>query len=222
MRDVRVKICGLTSPADVAATVAAGAAYAGFNFFRRSPRHVTTEQARALALEAPDGLCKVALVVDADDATLDAIVAEVPLDMIQLHGHETPARVAEVKARYGLPVMKVIGVAEEADLAGLLDYQLVADQILVDAKAPKGAMLPGGNGLTFDWRLLVGRKWLKPWMLAGGLTPENVGQAIQRTGARQVDVASGVESAPGVKDAARIAAFVEAAQGVKDGVPLLR
>ncbi|MFN3280521.1 MAG: phosphoribosylanthranilate isomerase [Tabrizicola sp.] len=222
MRNVRVKICGLKSPADVAATAAAAAAYAGFNFFPRSPRHVTPEQARALALVVPDGLCKVALVVDADDATLDAIVAQVPLDMLQLHGHETPARVAEVKARYGLPVMKVIGVAEEADLAGLLDYQLVADQILVDAKAPKGAVLPGGNGLTFDWRLLVGRKWLKPWMLAGGLTPENVGQAIQRTGARQVDVASGVESAPGVKDAGLIAAFVQAAQGVKDGVPILR
>ena len=117
---------------------------------------------------------------------------------------------------------QVIGVAVEADLAPLLDYQLVADQILVDAKAPKGALLPGGNGLTFDWRLLVGRKWLKPWMLAGGLTPDNVGQAIQRTGARQVDVASGVESAPGVKDPDRIAAFVEAAQGVKGGVPILR
>ncbi len=222
MRDVRVKICGLKTPGDVAAVVAAGAAYAGFNFFPKSPRFVTPEVARSLALAAPDGLCKVALVVDADDATLDRIVAEVPLDMLQLHGHETPARVAEVKARYGLPVMKVIGVAEEADLAGLLDYQLVADQILIDAKAPKGAVLPGGNGLTFDWRLLVGRKWLKPWMLAGGLTPDNVGQAIQRTGARQVDVASGVESAPGVKDSGRIAAFIEAAQGVKGGVPILR
>lgn len=220
--DVRVKICGLKTPEDVAAVAKAGAAYAGFNFFPKSPRYVSPETARWLALAAPDGLCKVALVVDADDATLDRIVSEVPLDMLQLHGHETPARVAEVKARYGLPVMKVIGVAEEADLASLLDYQLVADQILVDAKAPKGAVLPGGNGLTFDWRLLVGRKWLKPWMLAGGLTPDNVGQAIQRTGARQVDVASGVESAPGVKDAARIAAFVEAAQGVKGGVPILR
>ncbi|HEY6918563.1 MAG TPA: phosphoribosylanthranilate isomerase [Tabrizicola sp.] len=222
MREVRVKICGLKTPGDVAAVAGAGAAYAGFNFFPKSPRYVTPQTARALALEAPDGLCKVALVVDADDATLDAIVAEVPLDMLQLHGHETPARVAEVKARYGLPVMKVIGVAEEADLAQLLDYQLVSDQILVDAKAPKGAVLPGGNGLTFDWRLLVGRKWLKPWMLAGGLTPDNVGQAIQRTGARQVDVASGVESAPGVKDPALIAAFVEAAQAVKGGVPILR
>lgn len=211
MGEIRVKICGLKTPEDVAAVARAGAAYAGFNFFPKSPRYVTPETARALALEAPDGLCKVALVVDADDAMLDRIVAEVPLDMLQLHGHETPARVAEVKARYGLPVMKVIGVAEEADLASLLDYQLVSDQILVDAKASKDAVLPGGNGLTFDWRLLVGRKWLKPWMLAGGLTPENVAQAIQRTGARQVDVASGVESAPGVKDAARIAAFVAAA-----------
>jgi phosphoribosylanthranilate isomerase len=222
MGSVRVKICGLKTPGDVASVAAAGAAYAGFNFFPKSPRYVTPAEARALALSAPEGLCKVALVVDAEDATLDAIVAEVPLDMLQLHGHETPARVAEVKARYGLPVMKVIGVAEEADLAPLLDYSLVADQILIDAKPAKDAVLPGGNGLTFDWRLLVGRKWLKPWMLAGGLTPDNVGQAIRLTGARQVDVASGVESAPGVKDAARIAAFVEAAQGVKAGVPVLR
>ena len=222
MQPVRVKICGLKTPGDVAAVAKAGAPYAGFNFFPKSPRYVSPAEARALAIDSPDGLCKVALVVDADDAMLDAILAEVPLDMLQLHGHETPARVAEVKARYGLPVMKVIGVAVEADLAPLLDYQLVADQILVDAKAPKDAVLPGGNGLTFDWRLLVGRKWLKPWMLAGGLTPENVGQAIQRTGARQVDVASGVESAPGVKEAGKIAAFVQAAQGVKGGVPILR
>lgn len=222
MQDVRVKICGLRSAADVAAVVRAGAAYAGFNFFPKSPRYVTPDAARALALDAPEGLCKVALIVDMDDAALDAIVAKVPLDMLQLHGHESPARVAEIKARYGLPVMKVIGVATEADLANLLDYQLVADQILVDAKAPKGAVLPGGNGLTFDWRLLVGRKWLKPWMLAGGLTPENVAQAIQRTGARQVDVASGVETAPGEKDEGKISAFVQAAQGVRGGVPILR
>ena len=213
MQDVRVKICGLRTLADVAAVAASGAAYAGLNFFPKSPRYVTPAEARALALAAPDGLCKVALVVDADDATLDGILAGVPLDMLQLHGHETPARVAEVKARYGLPVMKVIGVAEAADLASLMDYSLVADMILIDAKAPKDAVLPGGNGLTFDWRLLVGRKWLKPWMLAGGLTAANVAEAVRLTGARQVDVASGVESAPGVKDAAKIAAFVEAAQG---------
>jgi phosphoribosylanthranilate isomerase len=213
MGDVRVKICGLRTGADVAAVAAAGAAYAGFNFFPRSPRYVTPEEARGLALAAPDGLCKVALVVDADDAALDAIVAAVPLDMLQLHGHESPARVAEVKARYGLPVMKVIGVAGEADLAPLTEFSLVADQILIDAKPPKDAVLPGGNGLTFDWRLLVGRKWLRPWMLAGGLNAGNVAEAVRLTGARQVDVASGVESAPGVKDADRIAEFVRAAQG---------
>ena len=222
MQGVRVKICGLKTLGDVQAVATAGAAYAGFNFFPKSPRSVTVDAACALALAAPEGLCKVALVVDEGDATLDRIVEGVPLDMLQLHGHETPARVAEVKARYGLPVMKAIGVADEADLAGLLDYALVADQILIDAKPPKDAVLPGGNGLTFDWRLLVGRKWLKPWMLAGGLTPDNVARAVQLTGARQVDVASGVESAPGVKDAAKIAAFVQAAQGVRQGVPILR
>lgn len=210
MSDIRVKICGLRTQADVAAVAKAGAAYAGFVFFEKSPRNLTLPQAKALALAAPVGLAKVALVVDADDATLDAIVSEVPLDMLQLHGHETPARVAEVRARYGLPVMKAVGVAGPEDLAALMDYSLVADQILVDAKPPKGADLPGGNGLAFDWRLLVGRKWLRPWMLAGGLTAQNVVEAARLTGARQVDVSSGVESAPGVKDAAKIAAFVAA------------
>jgi phosphoribosylanthranilate isomerase len=208
---VRVKICGLRTAGDVDAVARAGAAYAGFNFFPPSPRYVMPAHARALALAAPGGLCKVGLVVDADDATLDAILADMPLDMLQLHGHESSARVAEIKARYGLPVMKVIGVAGPDDLAALTDFALVADQIMVDAKPPKDAVLPGGNGLTFDWRLLVGRKWLKPWMLAGGLTPENVAEAVRLTGARQVDVASGVESAPGVKDADRIAGFVRAA-----------
>ena len=152
--------------------------------------------------------------VDADDATLDAITATVPLDMLQLHGHESPARVAEIRARYGLPVMKAIGIADAADLDQIDTYAAVADQLLIDAKPPRGAVLPGGNGLSFDWRLLAGRKyWTRPWMLAGGLTLANVAQAQQRTGAMQVDVASGVESAPGVKDAALIAAFVRAAQG---------
>jgi phosphoribosylanthranilate isomerase len=207
----RVKICGLRSAADVAAVVSAGAAYAGLNFFPKSPRFLTLPLARDVALAAPPGLVKVALTVDADDATLDAIVDAVPLDMLQLHGHESPERVAELRARYGLPVMKVLGVADESDLAPLLEYSLAADQLMIDAKPPKGAVLPGGNGIAFDWRLLVGRKWLKPWMLAGGLTPQNVAEAIRLTGARQVDVASGVETAPGVKDADLIAAFVRAA-----------
>jgi len=220
MPDIRVKICGLRTLADVAAVAAAGAAYAGFVFFPKSPRHLTIAQARELTLAAPLGLAKVALVVNADDALLDAITEAMPLDMLQLHGVETPDRVAEVRARYGLPVMKAVGVADEGDLAAVLDYSLVADQILVDAKAPKGAALPGGNGLSFDWRLVAQRRWLRPWMLAGGLTPDNVAEAIRLTNARQVDVSSGGESAPGVKDAGKISAFVRAA--MEDGPPILR
>lgn len=222
MADVRIKICGLKTPQDLAAAAAAGAAYAGFVFFPKSPRHLGLDQALALMRSAPEGLCKVALVVDADDATLDALTAALPVDMLQLHGHESPARVAEIKARHGLPVMKAVGVAEPGDLAAVMDYALVADQILVDAKPPKGAALPGGNGLAFDWRLVAQRRWLKPWMLAGGLTPDNVAEAIRLTNARQVDVSSGVESAPGVKDAARIMAFADAARREKAGVPILR
>jgi len=195
----------------VAAVAQSGAAYFGLNFFPKSPRFVPMALARELALAAPPGLAKVALVVDADDATLDAIAEAMPLDMFQLHGHESPDRVADIRKRYGLPVMKVLGVADEGDLAAIFDHSTVADQLMIDAKPPKDAVLPGGNGLAFDWRLLVGRKWLRPWMLAGGLTPQNVAEAIRLTGTRQVDVASGVESAPGVKDHARIAAFVAAA-----------
>ena len=220
MPDIRVKICGLRTEADVAAVAASGAAYAGFVFFPKSPRHLTIPEARLLALAAPVGLAKVALTVDADNALLDAITEAMPLDMLQLHGHETPDRVAEVRARYGLPVMKAVGVADEGDLAAVLDYSLVADQILVDAKPPRNAALPGGNGLSFDWRLVAQRRWLRPWMLAGGLTPDNVADAIRLTNARQVDVSSGVETAPGIKDPARIAGFVRAAQ--MDGPPRLR
>ncbi len=220
MTDIRVKICGLRTVADVAAVAASGAAYAGFVFFAKSPRHLSVPEARLLALAAPVGLAKVALVVDASDADLDAIVDGVPLDMLQMHGHESPDRVAAVRARYGLPVMKAVGVADEGDLAQLMDYALVADQILIDAKPPKEADLPGGNGLSFDWRLVAQRRWLRPWMLAGGLTAANVAEAVRLTGARQVDVSSGVESAPGLKNAAKIAAFVAAAS--QDGPPILR
>ena len=212
MFGIRVKICGLRTEADVAAVAAAGAAYCGFVFFERSPRNLTVEAARLLALSAPPGLCKVALVVDADDATLDRIVELVPLDMLQLHGHESPDRVAAVRTRYGLPVMKAIGVADEGDLPQIMDYALVADQVLIDAKpaTPAPDALPGGNGLAFDWHLLAGRRWLRPWLLAGGLTSANVAEAVRLTGARQVDLSSGVESAPGVKDHAMIAAFMQA------------
>lgn len=211
--DIRVKICGLKRPAEIEAVAEAGAAYAGFVFFEKSPRHVSVAQARDLALLAPVGLAKVALVVDADDAALDRITGEVALDMLQLHGHESPERVAQIKARYGLPVMKAVGVADAADLPLIDLYAQVADQLLIDAKPPKGAVLPGGNGLRFDWQLVQRKYWTRPWMLAGGLHAGNVAEAIARTGARQVDVSSGVESAPGVKDAGKIRAFVAAAMG---------
>lgn len=209
----RVKFCGLKTLDDVAAAATAGAAYVGFVFFARSPRAVDVATARDLALAVPAGIAKVALVVDADDATLDRIVADVPLDMLQLHGSEPPERVAALRARHGLPVMKAIGVAETADLDAIERYSDVADQLLIDARPPKGAALPGGNGLAFDWRLIQGREWRRPWMLAGGLTAANVAEAIRLTGARQIDVSSGVEAAPGVKDAAKIAAFADAARG---------
>jgi len=209
--NVRVKICGLKEPAHVAAAVEAGAAYVGFVFFPKSPRHLQIPVAALLAAEVPPGVAKVALTVNATNAELDAITDRVALDMLQLHGAETEERVAEVRARYGLPVMKAVGIADEADLATIQTYGRVADQLLVDAKPPKGAALPGGNGLAFDWRLVARKYWPCPWMLAGGLTPENVATAIHLTGARQVDVSSGVESAPGVKDTGLIRAFIAAA-----------
>ena len=211
MDRVRVKICGLRTLADVQAVADAGAAYCGFVFFPKSPRNLSLAEASPLALAAPPGLAKVALTVDADDALLDAITEAMPLDMLQLQGHESPDRVAHIRARYGLPVMKAVGVADEGDLVALFDYSLVADQLLIDAKPPNGAALPGGNGLAFDWRLVAQRRWLRPWMLAGGLTAANVAEAVRLTKATQVDVSTGVESAPGVKDHARIAAFVAAA-----------
>jgi len=209
---VSVKICGLATVDDVRACADADANYMGLVFFEKSPRNITIPAARELALAAPLGLAKVALVVNPSDAELDAITATVPLDMLQLHGRETPERVAEVKARYGLPVMKAVGIADGDDLPKLESYFGVADQILVDAKPPKGGELPGGNGLSFDWRLIAGRRWPCPWMLAGGLTPENVAEAVKMTGVKQVDVSSGVEDAPGQKNAELIQKFVQSSR----------
>ncbi|MCB1367710.1 MAG: phosphoribosylanthranilate isomerase [Rhodobacteraceae bacterium] len=207
---ISVKICGLTEAAHIRAAAQGGARYLGFVFFPKSPRNLSLDQARPLMLEVPDGICKVALTVDADNAALDDLTARLPLDMLQLHGHESPARVAEIRTRYGLPVMKAVGVAEATDLPALETYAEVADQLLVDARPPKGVDLPGGNGLAFDWQLIAGRRWAVPWMLAGGLDPENLAEAVRLTGAMQVDVSSGVESRPGVKDEALIAAFLAA------------
>ena len=209
---VRVKICGLKTEDEVAAAAEAGASYIGFVFYPPSPRSISPERAAELCAAAPVGVCKVGLFVAPDDALVEAILAIAPLDMIQLHGDETPARVSEVRARFGLPVMKAVRFAGEQDVALLESYEEVADQILCDAKPREEGELPGGNGVTFDWRLIQGRRWRTPWMLAGGLSPGNVAHASRLTGARQVDVSSGVEAAPGVKDAEKMAAFVAAAR----------
>ncbi len=209
----QVKICGLRDKQSLDAAMVAGAAYVGLVFFKKSPRNVTLAEAKALAAEVPVGVAKVALVVNADDAALDALTETVPLDILQLHGSETPLRVQEIRSRYGLPVMKAVGVSDASDLDALDTYAQVVDQLLVDAKPPKNADLPGGNGLSFDWRLIADRRWPVPWMLAGGLDAGNVAEAIALTGAKQVDVSTGVESAPGVKDAVKIAAFCKAAMG---------
>ena len=209
---VRVKICGLKTADHIQAAADAGAAYVGLVFFEKSPRNISLKLAAELASGAPVGLAKVGLLVNPDDGFLKQIADRVPLDMIQLHGSESPERVAEIRSMMGLPVMKAVGISTDADMAAVDLYSTVADQILVDAKAPKGGALPGGNGLSFDWNILARHKyWTKPWMLAGGLTPDNVAAAIQLTGARQVDVSSGVEVAAGEKTTELIQTFCEQA-----------
>lgn len=209
-----VKICGVSTPATLEAALAAGAAMVGFVFFARSPRNVAVEGAARLAAMARGRAMVVALSVDADDATLDAIGAGLDPDWFQLHGRETPERVADVRARTGRPVMKAVGVSSRGDVeAAAARYGGVADRLLFDAKPPAGAVLPGGNGVAFDWTVLAGLDLPIPFMLSGGLTPDTVADAIRITRAPGVDVSSGVESAPGVKDEALIAAFVAAAHG---------
>lgn len=204
-----VKICGLTEPAGMAAAVEAGADLVGFVFFPPSPRSLTPAQAAALAVP---GAGRVGLFVDPSDALLEEVLAAVPLDVIQLHGEETPARCAEVRGRFGRPVMKALGIATRADLDALAAYAPAVDRFLLDAKAPPGATRPGGNAAAFDWSVVAGAEIPRPWLLAGGLTPENVAEAIRVSGAPGVDVSSGVERAKGVKDPARVAAFVRAAR----------
>ncbi|MFZ4410225.1 MAG: phosphoribosylanthranilate isomerase [Paracraurococcus sp.] len=208
----RVKICGVNDAAGFDAAVAAGADLIGFVFFPPSPRAVTPAEAAALSARADGGPERVGLFVDPDDALLEAVLAALSLDVIQLHGEETPARAAAIRARFGLPVMKALGVAVPADLDALAGYAPVVDRFLLDAKPPPGAALPGGNAAAFDWRLVAGAAIPRPWLLAGGLTPDNVAEALRQSGAPGVDVSSGVERARGVKDPARIAAFVAAAR----------
>ncbi|HTH18291.1 MAG TPA: phosphoribosylanthranilate isomerase [Magnetospirillum sp.] len=209
---VTVKICGLNDEEAIDAALEAGADYLGFVFFAKSPRAVTPEQAAELT-QFIEGAEKVGLFVDPDDALLDEVLTHVRLDLLQFHGTETPERIAAIRAEYGVPVMKVIPVAEATDLAAAEPFYPVVDQILFDAKPPKGAELPGGNAASFDWSILKGFKCPVPWMLAGGLTPANVAVAIKLTGAPAVDVSSGVETSPGVKAPDKIRAFVTAAKG---------
>jgi phosphoribosylanthranilate isomerase len=207
-----VKICGLSTADTLHAALDAGADMVGFVFFERSPRFVGLDHARELAAEARGRAKIVALSVDASDRALAAIVARVSPDILQLHGAESPARVAEIRRQFGVAAMKALGVADAGDFDKALEFEDAADCLLIDAKPPRGATRPGGNGAPFDWRLARGFAPKKPWLLSGGLEPGNVGEAIVLSGARGVDVSSGVESAPGVKDIGKITAFVAAAR----------
>jgi phosphoribosylanthranilate isomerase len=212
---VLAKICGLSTSADVRAAAAHGAAYVGFVVFPRSPRHLEPAQAAPLAQEARAAGTKVAAVtVDASDALLDEIVAALRPDLIQLHGRESAERTAAIRARTGRPVVRAFRVAEPADLEEAERFVPVVDRLMFDAAPPKDALLPGGNGASFEWSMLQGRRFARPWFLAGGLGPANVADAVARSGADAVDVSSGVERAPGVKDPALIEAFLEAVRRV--------
>jgi len=207
---VQAKICGLSTAESVNAAIRAGARFVGFVFYPASRRNVTPELAAALAARVSEGVTRVGLFVDPTDALLSGVLERVPLDLLQLHGSENPRRVAEIKARFGRRVMKAIPIAGAEDPDAALPYLDVADWLLFDAKPPRGdpKALPGGNGLAFDWQLLGGRSWSKPWMLSGGLTPKNVAEAVATTHTRAVDVSSGVEIRPGVKDLGKIAEFL--------------
>lgn len=205
-----IKICGLSTPEAIRAAVDGGASHVGFIFFAKSPRNIAPAHARELK-KVVDGRAKtVAVVVDADDAFLDEIVAELSPDIVQLHGKETPERVAEVKARYGRPVMKAFSISEAADLAKIEPFRGVADRFLFDAKPPKGSELPGGNGVSFDWRLLPALDPGIDYMLSGGLNAANIGDALRLSNPPGIDISSGVESAPGIKDTALIEEFFKA------------
>ena len=213
---VRAKICGLNSTAALTAAIAGGASHVGFVFYPPSPRSLTPASAAALAAAVPAGTGRVGLFVNPADEDIAAVLGALVLDMLQLHGAEPPARIAALKARFGLPVMKAIKVGSEADLDQAGPYAGVADWLLFDARPPAGmaGALPGGNAVSFDWRWLAGRRWQQPWMLSGGLNAGNVAEAVRLTGATMVDVSSGVEEAPGRKSPAKIAAFLAAVRAL--------
>lgn len=205
-----IKICGLKTPDAVAAALDGGATHIGFIFFPKSPRHITPQKAAGLRGAVRGRALAVAVTVDADDETLDEIVEAVKPDILQLHGHETPERVAFIKARYGLPVMKAFSVREASDLAAIAAYQGIADRFLFDAKPPKGSDLPGGNGVSFDWELLAALDADIDYMLSGGLNADNIAEALHKTQAPGIDISSGVERAPGEKDVRLIENFFRA------------
>ena len=211
-----VKICGLSTRETLKVALEAGADMVGFVFFPPSPRHLSLEAARELGRQAKGRATKVALTVDADDATLENIVETLRPDLLQLHGKETTARVRDIKAKFALPVMKVIAVATSADLAMLPGYTSVADRILFDARAPKGATRPGGLGAVFDWNVLAKLELNLPYLVTGGLTADNLAEAVRVTRAGGVDVSSGVESAPGIKDPEMIRHFIRAARATEE------
>jgi len=213
---VLAKICGITSPEAMAAAVDGRAAYVGLVFYPPSPRNVTPEEAASLIAGVPEQVAKVGLFVDADDETLQRVLDVVPLDLLQLHGSETPQRVADIKKAFGVQVMKAIRIAGPDDVAHAADFVAVSDRLLFDAQAPAdmAGALPGGNGLAFDWNLLAEKEWPLPWMLSGGLTPENLAQAATATGAVCVDVSSGVEASRGVKDPEKIRRFLDVARSL--------
>jgi phosphoribosylanthranilate isomerase len=213
MTRVRAKICGLSTPEAVQAAIAGGASHIGFVFFAKSPRNIDPDTAAALAAPAKaNGVKVVAVTVDATDAELDRINAALAPDLIQLHGHETAERAAEIGRRTGAGLIRAFRVETAADLDATAAFEGVVDAFLFDAKAPAGAVLPGGNGAAFDWTILADRRFSTPWFLAGGLGVDNLAEATRASGARLVDVSSGVEKAPGVKEIRLITAFLDAAR----------
>jgi phosphoribosylanthranilate isomerase len=213
---VLAKICGLKTPETVAAAVAGGASLVGFNFYAKSPRSVDPATAKRLAADVPAAVRTVGVIVDESDARIAEILGACELDLLQLHGSETPERVKEIRARFGRPVIKAIPVSVEADLDRAAAYEDVADYLMFDAKPPKSLAnaLPGGNALSFDWTLLSNRQFQRPWLLAGGLTPDNLIEAVRISGAPMIDVSSGVEDGPGEKNVSKIKAFLDASRRV--------
>ena len=210
MADVQVKICGLSAPGEIAAAAKAGASHVGFVFFDESPRNVRPRDATALAKTVPEGICKVGVFVDPSESLLERAIAAGRLDVLQFHGNESVEQLKKIKGRNKLKLWKAIPVSKASDIEAAKRYEGVVDRIIFDARTPKASRLPGGMGIAFDWNLLAKHNHSLPWALSGGLTPANVGEAIAKTGATFVDVSSGVESEPGIKDPMKISSFMQA------------